>query len=210
MAGVSSLILACGLAAQVDLLAAIVRRESGGNPLALAVNGAVELVRPPRDRDDAVAMARWLAGHGYNFDAGLAQVNSANLARLGLDTTTVFQPCANLRAAAVVLDECRERARARGLHGGAAVAAALSCYNTGHLSRGVRNGYVAAVHAVIQPAPARAPAARRASAVTLAPFPTASRRAEAFALASAEAFDAPAGLRRAPPFPNSPNPGGER
>jgi hypothetical protein len=114
MAGVSSLILACGLVAQVDLLAAIVRVESGGNPLALAVNGAVELVRATRDRGDAVAMARWLTAHGYNFDAGLAQVNSANLARLRLDAITVFEPCANLRAAAAILKECRERDAANG------------------------------------------------------------------------------------------------
>src|SRR5919198_1943573 len=149
MAGVSSVILACGLVAQVDLLGGIVRVESGGNPLALAVNGAVELVRAPRSHDDAVAMARWLAAHGYNFDEGLAQVNSANLARLGLDVTTVFEPCANLRAAAAVLDECREHARANGLSGRGTVAAALSCYNTGHLTRGAQMGYVAAVHATL-------------------------------------------------------------
>ena len=92
-------------------------------------------------------MARWLERHGYNFDAGLAQVNSANLARLGLDVVSVFDPCANLRGASRVLDECFERALPRFGGGERALTAALSCYNTGHFTRGVTNGYVAAVRA---------------------------------------------------------------
>jgi type IV secretion system protein VirB1 len=185
MTGVSALIVACGILRQVDLLAAIVRAESGGNPIALAVNGAVELVRAPRDPADAVAMARWLAAHGYNFDAGLAQVNSANFARLGLDASSAFDPCQNLRAALVVLDECSERARARGLVGAQAWAAALSCYNTGDLSRGIRNGYAAAV---LESSPragrARTSASVRRSPASLA-FPGADRRPDVFSLPAA-------------------------
>lgn len=147
MTGLSALIVACGIAARVKLLEAIVRVESGGNANALAVNGSAELVRAPRDRKDAAAMARWLAAHGYDFDAGLAQVNSANLARLGLDSSTVFEPCANLRAASRVLKECHERALQRWDDEERATSAALSCYNTGDFTRGVKNGYVSAVRA---------------------------------------------------------------
>jgi type IV secretion system protein VirB1 len=202
--GLSALLLACGLAGQTDLLAAIVRVESGGNPFALSVNGAFKLVRSPRDRHDATAMARWLQAHGYNFDAGLAQVNSANLERLGLDAETVFEPCANLRAAGVILDECLDRARARGFEGRRAVAAALSCYNTGHLSRGVRNGYVGAVRAALDRV------ARRAFSATAPSFPSAARRSEAFALASTDVFDARGDPRRAPSLLTTPQPGGNR
>jgi type IV secretion system protein VirB1 len=92
-------------------------------------------------------MARWLEKHGYNFDAGLGQVNSSNLARLGLDVVSVFDPCANLQAASRVLAECYERASERWGEGEPAVAAALSCYNTGHFTRGVANGYVDTVRA---------------------------------------------------------------
>jgi type IV secretion system protein VirB1 len=199
MAGMSALIAACGIVAQADLLAAIVLVESSGNRLALAVNGAMELARVPRDRAEAAAMARWLKAHRYSFDAGLAQVNSANLARLGLDEATVFEPCPNLRAAAAILDECRERAWKRGLPGGRAVAAAISCYNTGHLTRGVRNGYVAAVRAALARAHSREPGRRRRSAgFSSASFPSAWRRPEAFELASAEALPPPQGLERAP------------
>lgn len=137
----------CGLAAHAVLLDAIVRVESAGNPHALAVNGDVELIRQPASRDEAVAMARWLLEHGYNFDAGLGQVNSANFSRLGLDVVSVFEPCANLRAASRVLDECYDRAYARIGRQAGALTAALSCYNTGHFTRGVTNGYVDAVRA---------------------------------------------------------------
>lgn len=186
MNALSALIVACGIVRQVNLLVAIVRVESGGNATALAVNGTVELVRAPRDLADAVVMARWLAAHGYNFDAGLAQVNSANFARLGLDTSSVFDPCQNLRAAATVLDECGERARASGLAGAPAWAAALSCYNTGDLSRGIRNGYAAAVGA----AASRGFAIRAAARAAQPSFPAPLRRSDVFTHASPESFTA--------------------
>jgi len=127
----------------VLVLEAIVDLESRGNPYALSVNGDVELVQEPRNREEAIAMAQWLEAHGYNYDAGLAQVNSANFARLGLDVSSVFDPCANLKAACRVLEECYARAPLVG--GTPALWAALSCYNTGDFSRGLRNGYVDAV-----------------------------------------------------------------
>jgi type IV secretion system protein VirB1 len=145
MLSVAVLALGCGLLTNQELLEAIVQVESGGNAHALNVNGGVELVRQPRSREEAVAMARWLERHGYSFDVGLAQLNSANLARLGLDVASAFEPCANLRAASRVLEECLYRARARLGDGARALNAAVSCYNTGHFTRGVANGYVAAV-----------------------------------------------------------------
>ena len=147
MLNVAALAVQCGVLVDQGIMVAIVRIESGGNPYALSVNGDVELVREPRNREEAVTMARWLEKHGYNFDAGLGQVNSANLGRLGLDVASVFDPCANLRAASRVLDECYGRALGRWGAGERAVTAALSCYNTGHFTRGVTNGYVDAVRA---------------------------------------------------------------
>jgi type IV secretion system protein VirB1 len=145
MFSVALLAIQCGLLVDEAVLDAIVRVESSGNPYALAVNGDVELVRQPRDVAEAVLMARWLEGHGYNFDAGLGQVNSANLSWLGLDVASVFDPCANLEAASRVLHDCYDRASERFGAGQAAVVAALSCYNTGDFTGGVRNGYVDAV-----------------------------------------------------------------
>jgi type IV secretion system protein VirB1 len=140
-----ALFVGCGVLGHADVLAAIASVESGGNPLALAVNGEFELVRTPHDLSEAVGMARWLVEHGHNFDAGLAQVNSANLRRLGLDVLTVFDRCANARAASQVLEECYARAAERWRDEARTRAAAVSCYNTGHLTRGIANGYVQAV-----------------------------------------------------------------
>ncbi len=147
MLNVVGLAVQCGVLVDQGIMEAIVRVESGGNPYALSVNGDVELVREPRNREEAVAMARWLEKHGYNFDAGLAQVNSANLARLGLDVVSVFDSCANLRAASRVLHECYDRASERWGQGERAVTAALSCYNTGSFTHGVATGYVDTVRA---------------------------------------------------------------
>ena len=147
MLDIIALAVQCGLLLDRGILDAIVRVESRGNPYALAVNGGrVELARAPRNRDETVRMARWLEAHGYNFDAGLAQVNSANFHWLGLDVESAFEPCANLRAASRVLHDCYSRASVR-WKGDEALAAALSCYNTGDFTNGVRNGYAKAVRA---------------------------------------------------------------
>ena len=139
---------ACGIAKEpAAILARIVKAESNGVPFALNVNGGFALVRQPRGEKEAVATARWLLRHGKSFDAGLAQVNSRNFERLGLTVESAFEPCLNLRAAQVVLRECRARAAARYGPGPRALDAALSCYNTGDLRRGALNGYVASVRA---------------------------------------------------------------
>lgn len=157
-----AMIAACGIPGeQVALLSAIVRAESRGSPNAINVNGAVELSREPRSPEDAAAIAHWLLEHGYNFDAGLGQVNSANFARLGIDAKSAFDPCTNLRAAHQVLSECYGRAALVVGAGERAIDAALSCYNTGTYTRGLQNGYVRSVRAFLDGAsPARsAPAA---------------------------------------------------
>jgi len=60
------------------------------------------------------------------IDRGMLQINSPNLARLGLTPETAFDPCQSLHAGAEVFME------------------ALSRYNTGTTTRGFTNGYVVA------------------------------------------------------------------
>jgi type IV secretion system protein VirB1 len=157
----AALLATCGLVGRAAaLMERIVAAESAGSALAINLNSREEdLVRQPRDVEEAVAMARWLLLHGYNFDAGIAQVNSSNFQRLGLSPENLFYPCTNLRAGAKVLDECLLLARARLGEGPQAEQGALSCYNTGSLSRGVRNGYVAAVQRTADKAGHRATSA---------------------------------------------------
>lgn len=134
---------ACAPQAAPQTMAAIAWTESRFDPLAIGVNRGPRPARRPRDAADAARIARGLLARGANLDLGLAQINSANLAWLGLSVEAAFDPCRNLSAAGVVL-----RAGYRPARDGdrqAALRVALSRYNTGHPERGFRNGYVARV-----------------------------------------------------------------
>jgi type IV secretion system protein VirB1 len=154
-------------------LQAVVRTESGLNPFAIGVVGG-RLARQPKNSVEAIATARALEAAGWNYSMGLAQVNRANLVRYGLDTRSVFDPCANLRAGAAILADCYARAANRNGAGQAALQptlqatlqAAVSCYYSGNFQRGFqpegRTSYVQRVLAnVSHPAPARTPAGAR-------------------------------------------------
>jgi type IV secretion system protein VirB1 len=73
-------------------------------------------------------------------DYGLMQINSGNLALLGLTPATALDPCRSIAA-------------------GARLLVSFSRYNTGSPTRGIANGYavavVAAAHAVRWPSPSR-------------------------------------------------------
>ncbi|WP_066546044.1 MULTISPECIES: lytic transglycosylase domain-containing protein [unclassified Sphingomonas] len=139
-----------GLAAQCapsvapETIAAIVRTESGGNVLAINVNGLGHKVAQPTSVAQAIKIARHYVGKGYSVDLGLGQINSRNMEGLGLTWDTVFEPCTNLAAAAAVLSGNYHSVRA-GLHPQQALRIALSMYNTGSKSRGFTNGYVGKV-----------------------------------------------------------------
>jgi type IV secretion system protein VirB1 len=120
----------------------IIQVESGGNALSVNVNRLA--AQPPRatTTDDAKAIARAYIANGYSVDLGAMQVNSGNLPSLGLTLDTIFDPCVNVRAGATILSADYAAAAARLGEGQAALAAALSAYNTGDFARGFANGYV--------------------------------------------------------------------
>lgn len=165
----------CAPTVHLTTLSAIVLQESGARPYAIGINGGTaKLARQPRTRAEAIATATWLRKGGHNFDAGLGQINVKNMSWLGLDVADLFDPCKNLRAAAVVIGDCYERAARRYGGGQPALRAALSCYNTGNFQRGFANGYVGkvgarlgvvvpAVRAVLGPRPVEAAVASQDS-----------------------------------------------
>ena len=134
---------ACAPSVHPKTMAAIVMTESGGNQLAINVNGTRN-PRPAANLATAVQTARSYIAAGYSVDLGLAQINSRNLARLGLTVEQMFVPCANLAASARILSM---NYRAAGRTGDAqqALRVAFSMYNTGDPARGFGNGYVARV-----------------------------------------------------------------
>jgi type IV secretion system protein VirB1 len=135
-------------------LLAIGKVESGFDPLAIGVNGP----RPHRltfaTREVAAAAAHNLIEGGANIDLGLGQINSRNLAPLGLSVEEAFDPCRNLAASAEVLVSGYRRAAPQAGHEQAAIRTALSFYNTGSPDRGFANGYVAKVVTAAQIVPA--------------------------------------------------------
>jgi type IV secretion system protein VirB1 len=64
---------------------------------------------------------------------------------LGVTAENMLDGCNNLRASAVVLTGCYERASKTMGEGQKALRHALSCYNTGSPTKGIENGYVAKV-----------------------------------------------------------------
>jgi type IV secretion system protein VirB1 len=140
---ISASLLACAPNVAPATLEAVISVESGGNPLALNVNGPAVQPPPARDVSEAARVAAGFIARGYSVDLGLMQVNSRNLVELGLTVQQILDPCTNIRAGAAVLTaDYAEAARTRG-EGQPALQAALSAYNTGDFYRGFANGYVA-------------------------------------------------------------------
>jgi type IV secretion system protein VirB1 len=178
IASAYALARACGPSVAPETLMSVLHVESHFNTLAIGVNSPGIHLPEAATKEEAVAAARGLIRRGVNIDLGLGQINSANLAWLGLSIEQAFEPCANVAAAARVLTlnyQAVVRFAPTPQH---AIATALSLYNTGNRRRGFRNGYVARVYASatrvirqIGPGTTGAPA-RPASTVTLvAGFP---------------------------------------
>lgn len=142
-----ALLAVCAPAVHPTTMQAIVQHESRANPYAIGVNGGYALPRQPRTKAEAVATAQWLKQQGYSFDSGAAQINDANWQWLGLDAESVFDPCTNLQAAQTILQDNYARAVKQYGEGQKALQAALSAYNTGNFTAGVKNGYVQKVAA---------------------------------------------------------------
>ena len=140
---ISAALLACAMNVSPVTLEAIVRVESGGNPIALNVNRLAG--RQPRASSaaEAARLAHSYIAQGFSVDLGWMQVNSRNLPRLGLTVEQVLDPCTNIAAGGRILTANYADAVRRWGEGQVALQAALSAYNTGNFSAGHRNGYVA-------------------------------------------------------------------
>jgi type IV secretion system protein VirB1 len=132
----------CAPEVATEAVVPLIVTESGGDTLAINVN------KGPRVRAHSVAegamLARRYIAAGYTVDIGLAQINSATFARLGVAVEQVFDPCTNLQLASSVLQAGYGQAQ-RYYTGLDAISATYSLYNTGTLTRGIRNGYVGRV-----------------------------------------------------------------
>jgi type IV secretion system protein VirB1 len=153
----------CAPGVAPETMVSIAKAESALQALAVHDNTAGARYAP-ETRDAAIALATKLtAEQHHNVDLGLMQVNSANLATVGLSIGDAFDACRSMRAGAALLSGAFHQA----------LRAALSTYNTGDPQRGIANGYVARVEAAITAVPpigalasSAPPAAPAADAVT--------------------------------------------
>lgn len=132
----------CAPGIATEAVVPLVMTESGGDALQINVNKGPR-VRAGSVAEGAAIVRRYMVA-GYTVDVGLAQINSANFASLGVTVEQAFEPCTNLGLAASVLRQGYGLA-SRHYAGLDAISATYSLYNTGTLTRGFRNGYVARV-----------------------------------------------------------------
>lgn len=141
-AAITLLAQQCAPEVATEAVVPLVVTESGGDDLSINVNHGPR-VRASSVAEGAALVRRYMA-KGFTVDVGLAQINSANFARLGVTVEQVFEPCTNLRLASLVLQDGYSLA-SKHYTGLDAISATYSLYNTGTLTRGFRNGYVGRV-----------------------------------------------------------------
>jgi len=103
-AAMSGLLHSCAPNVGSKTMAGIVQYESGWKQFAIGDNDTHRAYYPD-SQPEATAVVTSLLRLGHNLDAGLGQVNSANWDSYGLSSTTVFDPCSNLRVASRILSE---------------------------------------------------------------------------------------------------------
>lgn len=129
-----------------ETMIALVRSESGFDPLVIGVNGPAHEKIVSASAAQAEAKAKFLLAAGKSIDVGYGQINSKNFKRLGLSVADAFDPCRNLAAASRLLRTSYAQFLAAGQDPASALDAALSAYNTGDGASGISNGYVGIVH----------------------------------------------------------------
>lgn len=130
----------CAPNVAVSTLAAIAQTESSLDPVAVHDNTA-RIAEAPQGRAEATDLASRLIAAGHSVDLGLMQVNSTNLALLGITIEDAFDPCRSIAAGAAILTAGYAGGASHGERQ-AALRVAISRYNTGNAERGFSNGYV--------------------------------------------------------------------
>lgn len=168
---IDSLASTCAPNVSPMTLRAMVVVESSFNPHAIGVvNG--RLVRQPRNLPEAISTVMALQRKGIRFSAGLIQIYVKNWPAYQLDHESVFDPCANMRAAAGILTDCYKRASRRTDAPQVALRNALSCYYSNNFVTGYQHGYVQKVVAAALAAPRPAPGLSPKEAVPDTPLST--------------------------------------
>lgn len=122
-------------------LRALATVESSFNPYAIGVVGG-RLQRQPKTLLEGVSTVSALQEKGIKFSAGLIQIYVKNWSAYNLDHESVFDPCANMRAAQGILVNCFQRASVKDSDSQSALRKAISCYYSNNFVTGFNQGYV--------------------------------------------------------------------
>lgn len=129
----------CAPEISAAVLFAVAKTESGLDPLTLHDNTTGVSDHAPTAEAAAAEAGAWVA-RGDSVDLGLMQVNSANLASLGMAVPEAFDACASLAAGAAILQAAYAGGQTSAEQQ-VALLMALSRYNTGSPFKGILNGY---------------------------------------------------------------------
>jgi len=122
----------CAPMVSPQTMAAIVKVESGGDPLAMWDNTARRQYRPATVAQAQQILAALMAA-GHKVDVGIGQVDTENFAAYGLNLSNVFNACTNLHAAGEILQSNYQKAALVYGPGQLALYHAFEGYNSGRL-----------------------------------------------------------------------------
>lgn len=143
----------CAPRVHYNTLRGIVKTESALNPFAIGVDDRAKArpARQPRNLEEAKQVMRDLDALNVSYSAGIGQIHISHIRRNALTPEQITDPCFNLTWLQRILTDCYARAEAALVRQGIAASPqrdqraldkALSCYNSGNFSTGLRNGYV--------------------------------------------------------------------
>lgn len=136
-ATLAALFLQCAPQVAPETLNAIVSVESARKPYVVA-NVTDKTSHYFDEKDKAVSFLNYLDQNNKKYSAGIMQIYSANFKALNLNNYNVFDPCTNIRAGAVILKQCWDKAKSDNSDEQKALRDMASCYYSGNFTRGYK------------------------------------------------------------------------
>lgn len=131
---IATLVAECAPNVEASTMQALVMHESSGNPYAIGSDPPI--AEQPKNKEEAILMAKSLIDMGVNVSLGLGQINHKNFNALKMTIETAFEYCPNIKAADKILSDCFKRASNEGYKEQEALQAAFSCYYSNNFKRG--------------------------------------------------------------------------
>lgn len=131
---IATLAAECAPNVEASTMQTLVMHESSGNPYAIGSDPPI--AEQPKNKEEAILMAKSLIDMGVNVSLGLGQINHKNFNGLKITVEDAFEYCPNIKAADKILSDCFKRANNEGHKDQEALQAAFSCYYSNNFKRG--------------------------------------------------------------------------